>query len=151
MVAPAFGVEGVLDGIRRKKSPDEEMLDEINEQQELNLSQKDSDEVDEREIPKPLKTPDYQVVDDEIQGVLNQYFLKETQEVINSLRIEKDQLEIPKGQDEQICEQFLCMICDNMVIPKFTMGKDGVKQESVRIPQCEACDRLACYSCWMEH
>ena len=66
------------------------MLDEINEQQELNLSQKDSDEVDEREIPKPFKTPDYHVVDDEIQGVLNQYFLKETQEVVNSLRIEKD-------------------------------------------------------------
>ena len=58
-------LESKLDSIRMKRSPDDEMLlDEINEQQELNMSQKDSDEADEREIPLPLKQPEYRVIDD---------------------------------------------------------------------------------------
>ena len=135
-VVPPYAVEGVLDSVRRKRSPDDEMLDEINEQQELNQSQVDSDEVDEPEIPKPFKSPHYRVIDDDIQDVLNQYFLKETHAVINSLRIEKDQLEIPIGQDLQISEQFLCIICGNLAIPGFRLGADGIKKESIKLPQC---------------
>lgn len=56
-----------------------------------------------------------------------------------------------KGSDAMIAEQFLCIICDNMVIPKFKLGTEDVKKSSILIPQCEACDGLACYSCWRDH
>ena len=56
-----------------------------------------------------------------------------------------------KGPDAMVAEQFLCIICANMDIPKFTLGTDGVKKSSVLIPQCESCDSLACYSCWRDH
>lgn len=50
-----------------------------------------------------------------------------------------------------IAEQFLCIHCDNMVIPKFSLDADGVKKSSVKIPQCEACDGLSCYSCHRDY
>ena len=56
-----------------------------------------------------------------------------------------------RSKDVLVAEQFLCLICDNMVIPKFSLGKDGIKKESIKIPQCETCDGLACYNCWKEH
>lgn len=60
-------------------------------------------------------------------------------------------MEIPLGQDEQISEQFLCMICGNLVIPGFTLGADGIKKSSIKIPQCQTCNGLACYGCWRVH
>lgn len=38
-----------------------------------------------------------------------------------------------------------------MVIPKFSLGAEGVKRSSVKLPQCEKCDGLACYTCWKNH
>ena len=72
-------------------------------------------------------------------------------DTVDTLRIEKEMMLNLKGPDAMIAEQFLCIICDNMVIPKFSLGKDGVKKSSVKIPQCETCDGLACYSCWRDH
>ena len=50
-----------------------------------------------------------------------------------------------------VCEQFMCVVCDNLSVPVYTIGKDGVKPESVRVPECENCERMACYVCWRKH
>lgn len=50
----------------------------------------------------------------------------------------------------RVAEQFLCQICNNMIIPGFTLGADGVQKSSIKIPQCLNCDQLACYNCWLK-
>ena len=47
-----------------------------------------------------------------------------------------------------VCEQYLCVFCDNFAVANYTLGRDGIKPETVRIPECQSCDRLACYVCW---
>lgn len=53
---------------------------------------------------------------------------------IDTLRIEKEMMLNLKGNDAMVAEQFLCILCGNMVIPKFQLGTDGVKKSSVLIP-----------------
>lgn len=31
------------------------------------------------------------------------------------------------------------------------MGANGIKPESVRVPECEQCESFACYTCWTKH
>ena len=45
-------------------------------------------------------------------------------------------------------EQMICTVCKNFPVPDFSLGKDGVKRESVRIAQCSHCSGLACWNCW---
>lgn len=55
-----------------------------------------------------------------------------------------------KEEKVKIAEQFLCQICDNMIIPGCSLDQNGIVKESIKIPQCLNCDKLACYHCWME-
>ena len=50
-----------------------------------------------------------------------------------------------------IAESFKCQICDNFVVANFDYGRNGVKLDSVRIPECRTCERMACYMCWYKH
>lgn len=31
------------------------------------------------------------------------------------------------------------------------MGSNGIKPESVRVPECSKCENFACYTCWSKH
>lgn len=45
----------------------------------------------------------------------------------------------------------MCHVCDNFIVANFDFGTDGVKESSVRIPECRVCERMACYMCWYKH
>ena len=67
------------------------------------------------------------------------------------LKIDKSMMVNQEGADTMISEQFMCLICKDMVIPKFSIGANGVNRGSIKLPQCESCDGLACYNCWKDH
>lgn len=50
------------------------------------------------------------------------------------MRIDKGMMVNLREKEAAVARQFLCLVCDNMVIPKFTLGKDGVKRDSIRLP-----------------
>lgn len=44
---------------------------------------------------------------------------------------------------------FLCIVCQNLPIPKFALGPWGViNKNSVKLSMCSSCDGLACFNCW---
>lgn len=74
-------------------------------------------------------------------------------EAFEKLKIARNECKeiLEGGVMEQVCEQYMCVICDNLSVANFTIGKDGVKPESVRVPECQSCERMACYVCWRKH
>lgn len=70
----------------------------------------------------------------EVEDILNKQQTKMVKSAIDTLRIEREMMLNLKGTDAMVAEQFLCIICGNMVIPKFSLGADGVKKSSVLIP-----------------
>lgn len=94
----------------------------------------DSDIIDDDDIPEPFDDPTISVVDEEIEAILNQEQQKRMKEVVGTLKIDKSMMLNLQAQEGLVATQFLCLICDNMVIPKFILGKDGVKQKSIRLP-----------------
>ena len=74
------------------------------------------------------------------------------EEMVQRLKIEKGMMLDLEGPEEGTSRAFLCMICDNMVIPKFCMSKeDGIDVSSLKLPQCQTCEGLACYACWKNY
>ena len=47
-----------------------------------------------------------------------------------------------------MAEEFLCIYCKKFIVPDFILGKDGIKRESVKIPQCPNCHEESCYICY---
>ena len=45
---------------------------------------------------------------------------------------------------------FLCVVCQNLPIPKFTLGAKGLNANSVKLSMCGSCNGLACYNCWQD-
>ena len=73
--------------------------------------------------------------DHDVEKILNTQQGILVRNAINGLRIEKEIMLNLKGEDAMVAEQFLCIICGNMVIPKFQLGAtEGVKKQSVLIP-----------------
>ena len=31
------------------------------------------------------------------------------------------------------------------------MGGEGIKPESIRVPECSNCESFSCYTCWIKH
>jgi len=47
-----------------------------------------------------------------------------------------------------MAEEFLCIYCKKFIVPDFILGKEGIKRESVKIPQCPNCHEESCYNCY---
>ena len=45
---------------------------------------------------------------------------------------------------------FLCVVCKNFPIPKFSLGAKGVNRSSIKLSMCDSCNGLACYNCWSD-
>jgi len=37
-------------------------------------------------------------------------------------------------ETREVAEQFICIVCNRFVVPKFTIGKQGIKPDSVLLP-----------------
>ena len=72
--------------------------------------------------------------EEEVEEILNKQQTKLVKSAIDTLRIEPEMMLNLKGSDKMVAEQFLCICCGNMVIPKFNLGAEGVKKSSVLIP-----------------
>ena len=67
--------------------------------------------------------------DHDVEKILNTQQGILVRDAIDGLRIEKEIMLNLKGEDAMAAEQFLCIICGNMVIPKFQLGAvEGVKK-----------------------
>ena len=45
---------------------------------------------------------------------------------------------------------FLCVVCKNFPIPKFSLGAHGVNRNSIKLSMCDSCNGLACFNCWSD-
>ena len=74
-------------------------------------------------------------VKEEIDSFLNKEQSKLAETALESLRIEKEMMINLKSDEASAAEQFLCILCGNMVIPKFNLSADhGIDYKSIKIP-----------------
>ena len=76
----------------------------------------DSDVIAEDDIPEPID-PVVAVVDEEIEAILQREQEKTMKAIVKSLRTDKKMMVNLREKDAAVARQFLCLVCDNMVIP----------------------------------
>ena len=111
-----------------------------------------SDIVPPEQIPKKLDAKPA-VTEEVFSTVYGPVLAPHHSQTLGTIVIERSSVaDLAEGdRSAMIAEQFLCVICSNFVVPNFEIGRDGIKESSVRLPECRSCERVACYLCWRDH
>ena len=113
----------------------------------------DSDIVDPEDIPEPVPQMKPVVMKSQLQDILAKVLGDLQEKALSELTIPLDQVREHRagGTISQIANQFSCVICNNFIVPMFKIGLEGIDVNSLQIPECRRCERVACYHHWEKH